>query len=99
MNEQELFQVILRPHVSEKSTRVADKHKQFVFAVRRDADKPTIKRAVEKMFSVEVASVSVAVVKGKVKRTKTPGVRSDWKKAYVSLKPGHDINFIGGDAK
>lgn len=99
MNEQRIFDVIVRPHVSEKSTRVADKHRQFVFVVRRDADKPAIRQAVEKMFNVEVASVAVANVKGKVKRTKTPGRRQDWKKAYVTLKAGHDINFVGGEAK
>jgi len=96
MNEEKLFHVILAPHVSEKSTRVADKQRQVVFTVRRDATKPLIKQAVEKMFSVQVDSVTVVNVKGKSKRSgKTPGRRQDWKKAYVSLKPGQDINFVG----
>ncbi len=100
MNEQELSQLILAPHISEKSSRVADKNRQFVFAVRRDATKPLIKRAVEKMFSVEVDSVTVTNVKGKLKRKgKTPGRRQDWKKAYVRLKPGQEIDFVGGQAK
>ncbi len=100
MNEQELSQLILAPHISEKSSRVADKNRQFVFAVRRDATKPLIKRAVEKMFSVEVDSVTVTNVKGKLKRQgKTPGRRQDWKKAYVRLKPGQEIDFVGGQAK
>ncbi len=100
MNEQELSQLILAPHISEKSSRVADKNRQFVFAVRRDATKPLIKRAVEKMFSVEVASVTVPNVKGTLKRQgKTPGRRQDWKKAYVRLKPGQEIDFVGGQAK
>ena len=96
MNEERLFQVILGPHVSEKSTRVADKHRQFVFEVRRDASKPEIKQAVEKLFSVQVECVTVANVQGKRKQSgRISGRRQDWKKAYVRLKPGQDINFIG----
>lgn len=96
----ELYQVILAPHVSEKSTRVAEKNSQIVFRVRRDASKPVIKQAVEKMFNVQVESVTVTNVKGKVKKFgKTPGRRSDWKKAYVRLKPGQDINFAGVETK
>ncbi len=96
----ELYQVILAPHVSEKSTRVAEKNSQIVFRVRRDASKPMIKQAVEKMFNVQVESVTVINVKGKEKKFgKTPGRRSDWKKAYVRLKPGQDINFAGVESK
>ena len=100
MNEQDLYHVILAPHISEKSSRVADKNRQFVFRVRPDATKPAIKQAVEKMFSVEVASVTVTNTKGKLKRQgRTPGRRQDTKKAYVRLKAGHDIEFVGGQAK
>jgi large subunit ribosomal protein L23 len=96
----ELYQVILAPHVSEKGTRVAEKNSQIVFRVRRDASKPVIKQAVEKMFNVQVESVTVTNVKGKVKKFgKTPGRRQDWKKAYVRLKPGQDINFAGVETK
>ena len=96
----ELYQVILAPHVSENSTRVAEKNSQIVFRVRRDASKPVIKQAVEKMFNVQVESVTVTNVKGKEKKFgKTPGRRSDWKKAYVRLKPGQDINFAGIETK
>ena len=96
MNGEKLFQVILAPHISEKGSRLVDKVRQIVFKVRRDATKPMIKLAVEKMFSVQVQSVTVANVKGKTKRTgKSPGRRQDWKKAYVRLKPGQDINFMG----
>jgi large subunit ribosomal protein L23 len=96
----ELYQVILAPHVSEKTTRVAEKNSQIVFRVRRDASKPVIKQAVEKMFNVQVESVTVTNVKGKEKKFgKTPGRRSDWKKAYVRLKPGQDINFAGVETK
>ena len=96
MNEEKLFHVILAPHVSEKSTRLADKNHQMVFEVRRDASKPVIKLAVEKMFNVQVESVTVTNVKGKRKQTgRMAGRRQDWKKAYVRLKPGQDINFVG----
>ncbi len=96
MNEARLFQVLLAPHVSEKGTRLAEKHNQMTFEVRRDATKPEIKQAVEKMFNVEVVSVQVARLKGKTKRFgRTPGSRQDWKKAYVRLKPGQDIDFLG----
>jgi large subunit ribosomal protein L23 len=96
MSDEELFHVILAPHISEKSTRLADKNRQMVFEVRRDATKPVIKQAVEKMFNVQVESVTVTNVKGKRKQTgRMAGRRQDWKKAYVRLKPGQDINFVG----
>jgi large subunit ribosomal protein L23 len=98
VNEEKLFHVIQAPHVSEKSTRVADKHKQIVLQVRCDATKPVIKLAVEKMFNVKVDSVTVVNVKGKTKGGKVPGRRSDWKKAYVTLQPGQDIDFLGQQA-
>lgn len=91
-----LFSVVLAPHVSEKGTRLADKYQQIILEVRRDATKPVIKSAVEKMFNVQVERVTVMNVKGKAKRTgRTNGQRQDWKKAYVKLKPGQDINFMG----
>ena len=93
-NSQRLMQVLLAPQVSEKSTFVADKNAQVVFRVVRDATKPEIKAAVELLFKVEVESVQVANVKGKQKRFgKLSGRRKDWKKAYVCLKPGQEINF------
>ncbi|HYA39222.1 MAG TPA: 50S ribosomal protein L23 [Candidatus Methylomirabilis sp.] len=95
MNEEKLFQVILSPHISEKSSRLADKQRQMVFEVRRDANKPEIKLAVEKMFNVQVESVTVVNVLGKRKGGRSAGRRQDWKKAYVRLKPGQDINFVG----
>ncbi len=95
MKEEALYHVLLAPYVSEKSTRVADKHKQFVFAVRQDATKPVIKQAVEKMFNVQVERVTVLNMRGKVKRVgRTPGRRRNSKKAYVRLKPGFDIDFL-----
>lgn len=99
INQEQLFHVILAPHVSEKSTRLADKHSQIVLEVRRDATKPVIKAAVEKMFNVQVESVRVTNMKGKTKGAgRKAGKRSDWKKAYVSLKPGQDIDFLGQQA-
>ena len=97
MNDERLMSILVAPHVSEKSTRVADASNQITFRVRKDARKPEIRRAVEKMFNVEVASVSVLNVKGKRKgmRGRNPGRRPGWRKAYVRLKPGHDIDFIG----
>ena len=95
MNEESLYQIILAPYVSEKSTRLADKHKQFVFEVRPDASKPLIKQAVEKMFNVKVERITVLNAQGKVKRHgRTSGCRRASKKAYVRLKPGFDIDFL-----
>ena len=96
MNEERLMSILVAPHVSEKSTRIADASNQIAFRVRTDARKPEIKRAVEKMFNVEVESVSVLNVKGKRKGfARNRGRRPDWRKAYVRLKPGHDIDFLG----
>ena len=96
MNKEQLMQVLLEPRITEKSTLVAEQYKQFVFKVQKEASKPDIKQAVELMFEVEVESVQVMNVKGKRKGMRqSVGRRSDWKKAYVKLKPGFDIDFIG----
>jgi large subunit ribosomal protein L23 len=98
MNDERLMKVLLAPHVSEKSTSVAERNRQFVFKVVRDATKPEIRRAVEKMFDVKVDGVQILNVKGKNKRFGAlRGRRSDWKKAYVTLKEGYDIEFLGGE--
>lgn len=98
MNDERLMRIILAPHVSEKSTRVADSSNQVVFRVLPDARKPEIKRAVEKMFNVEVEHVRTASYRGKQKRfQRAAGKRVDWKKAYVRLKPGNDIDFLAGE--
>ena len=97
MNElvkSKLASVLRAPVVSEKSTIAAEANKQFVFNVQKQATKNQIKQAVEFMFEVKVDSVRVLNVKGKKKRFgQTLGKRSDWKKAYVKLKEGHDIDF------
>ncbi|MGR9105549.1 MAG: 50S ribosomal protein L23 [Gammaproteobacteria bacterium] len=96
MNQQYLATVIKSPVISEKSTAAAESSNSFVFKVQKRATKPEIKRAVEVMFNVEVEAVRVANFKGKTKRFgRMIGKRSDWKKAYVRLKPGHDIDFTG----
>lgn len=95
-DEGRLAQVLVAPIVSEKATSVAEKHNQVLFKVLRDATKPEIKAAVELMFKVEVASVSTLNQKGKSKRFgRSMGRRDNVKKAFVSLKPGQELNFSG----
>ena len=96
--KERLMSVVLGPHLSEKSAAAGDRDKQVVFRVRRDSTKAEIRRAVEMLFDVKVDGVQVVSVKGKAKRFgKTPGRRKDWKKAYVSLAEGSDINFMGNE--
>jgi large subunit ribosomal protein L23 len=93
-DEGRLAQVLVGPIISEKATSVADKHNQVLFKVLRNATKPEIKAAVELMFKVEVDSVQVINQKGKHKRFgRSVGRRDHIKKAYVSLKAGHELNF------
>jgi large subunit ribosomal protein L23 len=97
--EGRLAQVLVAPIISEKATRVADKHNQVLFKVLLDATKPEIKAAVELMFKVQVESVQVINQKGKAKRFgKTTGRRDHIRKAYVSLKEGQELNFSGETA-
>ena len=97
MNQQRLMQVLLAPQISEKATYVADKNEQVIFRVANDATKPEVKAAVELLFKVGVESVQIANVKGKQKRFgRFMGSRKGWKKAYVCLKPGQEINFVDG---
>ncbi len=96
MNQERLMTILLGPHVSEKATLIADKHNQVTFVVRKDADKREVKLAVEKLFDVKVDEVRILNQKGKTKRFgQTRGRRADWKKAYVKLAEGHDIDFAG----
>jgi large subunit ribosomal protein L23 len=91
---EQLMNVLLAPVVSEKSTMIADKSRQYVFRVADSATKPQIKAAVELMFKAKVDSVKVANVKGKKKRFgRFIGRRRNWKKAYVCLAAGQEINF------
>ena len=98
MNQERLMKVLLAPIVPEKSTRLADANRQFVFKVLPNASKPEVRKAVELMFDVKVEGVQIANVNGKVKRFGgAMGKRSDWKKAIVTLAEGHDINFMGAE--
>lgn len=94
MNQERILKVLKAPHVSEKATVLAETNNQFVFKVAVDATKREIKKAVETMFEVEVDSVRTLNVKGKTKRFgMVQGKRANWKKAYISLKPGQDLDF------
>lgn len=98
MNQERIYKVLLGPHISEKATIIADESNQYVFKVATDATKPEIKKAVEQLFDVKVASVRTLVAKGKTKMTKHGlGRRSDCKKAYVRLEAGQDIDFVGAE--
>jgi large subunit ribosomal protein L23 len=97
-NQERLMQVLVAPQISEKATFVADKNEQVIFIVAPDATKPEIKAAVELLFKVQVESVQVSNLKGKQKRFgRFMGKRKDVRKAYVSLKPGQEINFVAGE--
>ena len=99
MNPERIFQILLTPHVSEKSAVLGDAAGQAVFQVAKNARKAEIKAAVEQLFDVKVAAVRTVSMKGKNKRMGLRrGKRQDWKKAYVSLEQGHEIDLasIGG---
>lgn len=97
-NEERLLNVLRAPQISEKATFIAEKNNQIIFHVASDATKPEIKAAVEKLFKVSVDSVRVSNVKGKQKRFgRFMGSRKDWKKAYVSLAAGQEINFAASE--
>jgi large subunit ribosomal protein L23 len=90
--------VVIAPHVSEKSARVATEGNQYVFRVRRDATKPDIRAAVEFLFEVKVDKVRVVNQPGKTKRFgRSTGRRQDWKKAYVRLQEGQKIELGGSE--
>ena len=96
LNVDRLHAIILAPVVSEKATRVAEKRNQAVFKVARDAGKVEIKAAVEQLFNVKVTAVTTLNAAGKNKRFgQSVGKRSDWKKAYVTLAEGQEIDFLG----
>ena len=98
MNQERIMKILIAPIVSEKSTRLADVNRQLVFKVVPDASKPEVRKAVELMFDVKVDAVQTANVRGKTKRFgQSMGKRSDWKKAYVKLEDGQEIDFIGGE--
>ena len=96
MSKERVMKVLLAPHISAKSTLVADKNRQFVFKVMKDATKSEVKEAVEHLFNVEVQAVRVCNARGKLKRFgQMLGRRAGTRKAYVTLKPGFDIDYAG----
>jgi large subunit ribosomal protein L23 len=97
-SQERLMQVLLGPHISEKSTAAAESGNQIVLKVRPDATKTEIRRAVEMLFEVKVSSVAVMRVRGKAKRFgQRRGQRQDWKKAYIRLAPGQNLDFLNGE--
>lgn len=98
MNKERMLKVLLAPHVSEKASRASETGNQVVFRVAKDATQLEVRRAVEQLFDVKVESVQTLNVKGKQKVFgRMQGKRSDWKKAYVRLQDGQDIDFSSVD--
>ena len=96
MNDQRLYSVILAPHVSEKTALAAEMEGRHTFRVANNASKLEVRKAIEKLFEVDVRSVQIVNVRGKTKRFgAAEGKRSDWKKAIVRLAEGQDIDFMG----
>lgn len=94
MNQERIYKVLLGPVVSEKAASAGDESNQVVFKVASDASKLEIKNAIQALFDKKVEQVRVMNVKGKTKRTRHGlGKKSDWKKAYVRLEQGQDIDF------
>jgi len=94
MNDERVFQILKSPLISEKAAILGDASNQHVFRVATDAKKAEIKAAVEQLFDVKVANVRTINVNGKSKRMgMRKGRRKDWKKAYVSLEQGHEIDL------
>ena len=95
MNQERMLTIVLGPHISEKSSVISEANNQVTFKVAADATKPEIKEAIEGLFNVQVKDVQVLNVKGKRKRS-ARGIwrtRSSWKKAYIRLEQGHEIDF------
>ncbi|AHK79742.1 MULTISPECIES: 50S ribosomal protein L23 [Ectothiorhodospira] len=98
MNEERMLKVIVGPHVSEKGTMLAEAANQHVFKVAVDATRDEVRQAVEKLFEVKVSSVRVLNQQGKRKRLgRSQGRRNHWRKAYVTLEPGYDIELAGNE--
>ena len=98
MNRERLLQILVSPKVSEKAARAADRDRQYVFQVIKDATKPEIKAAVEDLFKVKVERVTTSNVPARIRRFRgSVGVKQGWKKAYVKLEPGFDIDFMVGE--
>ncbi|MEM7543654.1 MAG: 50S ribosomal protein L23 [Pseudomonadota bacterium] len=95
MNKERLMQILLDAKMTEKAARIGDRYNQYMFRVLSDATKPEIKAAVEELFNVKVESVSTMRVPPRTRRFRgRMGVRNGWKKAYVRLSEGHEIDFM-----
>ncbi len=91
-----LYQIIRKPLITEKGNLLKEDSGVVTFEVARDANKIEIKQAIEDAFDVKVKTVNTAVIRGKVKRVGTNlGQRNNWKKAFITLEEGHDIDFFG----
>ena len=91
----ELYDIIRKPLITEKGTKLKEDHNKIILLVALDANKIEIKRAVEMAFKVKVKNVATITNKGKVKRTGGRiGQRSDWKKAIVTLKEGEKVEYL-----
>lgn len=98
MNRERVFQVLMGPHVSEKAAIVADSNNQYVFKVAVDATKSEIRKSVEQLFKVSVEDVQTLKVKGKTKRNRYGySTKPSWKKAYVRIAQGQDIDFASAE--
>ena len=95
MNQERILTIILGPHISEKTSIISEQNNQVTFKVANNATKPEIKEAVESLFDVQVKDVQILNVKGKTKRSARGKIRSrsDWKKAYIRLEQGQEIDF------
>ena len=95
MNDQRLYSILVRPHVSEKTALGAELQGRHAFRVAKDATKVEVRKAVEKIFGVDVRSVQISNVRGKTKRFgQVAGKRSGWRKATVRLAEGQDLDFM-----
>lgn len=97
-SQERILKTVMRPHVSDKTYRLSDTNSTVVFQVARFANKHDVKAAIEKLFEVKVVCVNILNVKGKTRRFgRVEGRTKDWKKAYVRLAEGHEINFVGAE--
>ncbi|PPI86490.1 50S ribosomal protein L23 [Candidatus Pantoea edessiphila] len=99
--KERFFKIIRRPHSSEKTSFLVEKTNTIVLKVAKDANKKEIFSAIENIFEVKVKNVNTLIVKGKInkiknQRTHKKNQRENWKKAYVTLKKGQHLEFIGG---